>query len=108
MDQWNTSAPNHSHFADPTPKSPPCFSTLVLRNSERKNSTSMSMRPTTPAPDEGFSTLLCLTQESDFCWPHVVGMRNGTADFPHFARRYTNPITKLASATYGMAMPNSP
>ena len=98
MDQWNTSAPSHSHFADPTPRASPCFSVFVLRNSDRNTSTSSSIRPTTPAKDEGFSILFCLTHGSDFCWPQVVGMRNGTADFPHFTRRNTNPPTKLARA----------
>ena len=56
---------------------------LVLRNSDRKNSTSRAIRTEhAEAASSGCPARSFLIHGSDFCWPQVVGIRNGTGDSP--------------------------
>src|SRR3990172_8032260 len=87
-DQWNAMPASHSHLASPyasRESSLSCVFRFLKR--ERKNSTSRAILPMTPSIPEGFSSLFCLIQGSDFCCPHVVGTRKGTGALPHFRTR---------------------
>jgi hypothetical protein len=70
----------------------------VLRNRDRKVNISNAMRMKTPNPVEGLSIVACLTQGIDFCWPHVVVMRNGTAELDQPRTRRTTPTMKITTA----------
>ena len=46
----------------------------------------------------GLSSQPALIQGSDFCWPHTVGMRNGTGESDQRITRQLSPIRRIASA----------
>ncbi len=71
---------------------------VEFRKRERKSRTSKTILPKTPAAVEGFSSLLCLIQGKDFCWPAVVGMRKGTGENDQRSNRPTTPTKKVIMA----------
>ncbi len=79
--------------------------TLVLRNRERKKSTSSSIRPMTPGVPDGLSSSSWRIHGSVFCWPHTVGMRKGTGDRAQRTTRTTMPMMNTANATPGSTTP---
>ena len=64
-----------------------------------KHKISKAILAITPIALLGLSILFCLIQESDFCWPHVVGILNGTADRAHPITRRTKNTIKVIKAT---------
>ena len=59
----------------------------MFRNSDRKSRTSSAIRPRTPSPEEGQSSLAWPIQGSERCCPQVVGIRKGTGTRAHWSTR---------------------
>src|ERR1039458_5839332 len=101
---WNSSAPAHSERSPRyTKRGPGNNSAREFRKSERNSSTSSAIRQTTPARVHGFSSHAARMPGSDFCWPQVSAMANGTGTRAHATTRQTRPATKTAKPRYAMA-----